>query len=378
VFASLRVPEHDLVVVSGGHDLAGAGLGKTPDLTIVVGHHEVHLVSTLVAGDGAVTLANKELVAHAVDGADEGGELNRHGDSVAGRVNAVNLAILGAGEELAFGETESADESLVERHGLLASATIIATPDVEPSVGTTSVAFSIAVPSCASKGGLLVSAVETALLVARSITSIPEFDVLDTSGRESLGTRLFVPADIVNLVSITILLHDLLARTVEHVHLMVVVTISGANPAFGVDGDSLDTTSALGDLYPLLLLAAARVPGEDGGRVAILAGDGGVTVSVETQAQNIIRVVFTVVRHVLRRVFDLATTEEFLRVGLGVEDDAEGGGHVDSGASAVPVDVLLGVSASVAVDVLKFVGDVGLFVVDWVVLIGLSDLSFPG
>ena len=202
--------------------------------------------------------------------------------------------------------------------------------------------------------------------------------MLLTSGRESLATGLVVPADVVNHVGITLLLENLVALVVEDVDLMFVVEIHSSNPAVVVDGASFDTTSALGDLDSLLLLTSARVPGEDGGLGADLSGDGGSACVVYANAHNIIGVMSLVIGDVLGRVVDLTTTEEFLGVGLGVKDDTEGGGHVDSGASVVPVDVLLGVSASVTIDVLEVVLDGWLVWVDGVVLIGLDDLSQPG
>jgi len=181
----------------------------------------------------------------------------------------------------------------------------------------------------------------------------------------------------VNLVSVTLLLHHLVAVVVEDVHLMLVVQIDSSDPAFRVDGDGGDATSAFGDLYSLLLLAGASVPGEDGGLGAGLAGDSGVTSGVHTDAHHIIGVVVLVIGDVLGRVLDLTATEELLLVGGDVEDDTEGGSHVDSLVLAVPVHVLLRVSAAVAIDVFEVVLHGWLVVVDGVVIVRLNDLSNP-
>ena len=76
-------------------------------------------------------------------------------------------------------------------------------------------------------------------------------------------------------------------------------------------------------------------------------------------------------------VINLTTTEEFLSVRASVKNDTKGGSHVDGLAVLVPVDVLFGISASVAVDVLKSVGDVGFSVVNGIVIRWLSDLTDP-
>lgn len=81
----------------------------------------------------------------------------------------MDLTVLGAGEEFAIGESHSADEAFVEVKGLLARAAIVATPDVDLSVGTTRVACAVVVPSSASERGLLVRAEETFLLVTSGV-----------------------------------------------------------------------------------------------------------------------------------------------------------------------------------------------------------------
>lgn len=76
-------------------------------------------------------------------------------------------------------------------------------------------------------------------------------------------------------------------------------------------------------------------------------------------------------------LLDFATTEELLGVFLHVENNTESSSHVDSLALFVEVTVLLGVGASVSVDVLEGVLLVWASRVDLVVLLWLSDLTLP-
>ncbi len=158
---------------------------------------------------------------------------------------------------------------------------------------------------------------------------------------------------------------------------MFVVEIGSADPSLRVHGNSLDTTGTLGNLDTLLLLASACVPGEDGGLGADLARDTSVARGVHTEAHDVIGVMVLIVGDVLGSGLNLATTEEFLRVRVLVKDNTESGSHVDSVALTIPVCVLLGVGATVTIDVLESVGLVGLLVVDWVMVVGLLDLTDP-
>ena len=86
---------------------------------------------------------------------------------------------------------------------------------------------------------------------------------------------------------------------------------------------------------------------------------------------------FLVIGDILGSVSDFTATKELLGVGSTVKDDTEGSSHVNSLSLAVEVDVLLGVGASVAVNILKLVGDVRSVLNDWVVVIRLGDLTNP-
>jgi len=202
--------------------------------------------------------------------------------------------------------------------------------------------------------------------------------VLDTGGGKSGGTRLGIPGDVVDFVGITLLLEDAVALTIIAVHLMFVVEIGGGDVTFSVDGDGVDATGALCDLDTEALLASAGVPSEDGWLGADLTRDSHLSLGAESDGHDVVGVMVLIVGDVLGGVLDLTTTEEFLGVGFVVKDDTEGGSHVDGVTLAIPVAVLLGVAAAVAIDVLKSVGGVRDIVVHWVVVVWLSDLTNPG
>ena len=90
------VPEHDLVVITGGDDVTVDVLGKTPDLTIGVRAHDVLLVSVLAAGDGTVALTDEESVHVEVNGTHEAAKINAHGHGSGAGIDAVDLAVLAA------------------------------------------------------------------------------------------------------------------------------------------------------------------------------------------------------------------------------------------------------------------------------------------
>ena len=167
--AGCGIPHHDLVVITGGDDLTASSAGKTPDLTIGVGGHDGLLVAACVRGhDGTVTETNDKFALIVdINSADGGREFDGGLDSHGAGVPAVDHTVLGAGVELAVGESETADETLVGAiDGLLTGATIVATPDVNITVGATSVSLAIVVPSGTGEGGLVEGAEKTSLLVA--------------------------------------------------------------------------------------------------------------------------------------------------------------------------------------------------------------------
>ena len=261
---------------------------------------------------------------------------------------------------------------------LFALAAIIATPDVDLSVGTTRVALTTVVPSCASERGLFVGAEKTLLLVSSSVTSVPEVHVLDTSRGESLGTRLGVPADIMDFVGITLLLEDALTILVVDVDLMFVVKINGSDPAIGIDSASSDTTGTLGNLNSLFLGTSVSIPSEDGRLGTNLTRDGCGAVGADANAHNIIGMVILIIGNILGSVLNFTTTEESLSVGCSVKDNTESSGHVDGLSTGIEVDVLLGVSASVTIDVFEIVLSCRRISVDGVMIVWLNNLSDPG
>lgn len=260
----------------------------------------------------------------------------------------------------------------------LAGTAIIAAPDVDGTIGTTGVACAIVTPSDTSVRGHLVTAVETLGLITTLLASIPEVEMLDTSGGESLAAGLVVPCDVEDLVLVTLVLEDHLTLAVVAVDVVIVVDINSADHVLGVDVASGNTTSALANLHAVFLLACHSAPGEDGGGGTSLAGDSNGLVGVDGNTHDVVGVMVGVLSNVLGGAIDLAATEEFLGVVGVVKDDTESSSHVDGVALSVEVDVLLGVSATVAVDVLESVGLVGTVIAEIVVGIGLSDLADPG
>lgn len=206
--AVLGVPLHDLVVITGSDDAAFSVLVKTPNLTIRVRGHDGLLVITVAESDGTVTGANNHLTVEAVDSADEGREIHGLHNLSGDGVNAVDLAILATGPELALSPTKSADEALtVERPGLL-QLTVI-TPDVDLGVGATSVEFTLGASSDASETGhFTLSAEDTLLLLTTGLSRVPEANVVLASSGESSATGLLIPTDVENLGLATSLLED--------------------------------------------------------------------------------------------------------------------------------------------------------------------------
>jgi hypothetical protein len=217
--------------------------------------HDVCLYTSLDNGDGTFTLTNEKVVILKVDSTHEAGELNAHGHGFVHGIDAVDLAVLAAREELAVGETQGRDEALaMEIHGALTFAAIVTTPNVDLGVGATCVGLTLVAPGDTGEGGHLVTVEETLLLVASRLSRIPEVDVLHTSSCESCGSLLSVPADVVDLVGITLLLEHNLAFVIVKVNTMFVVESDSSDAARAVDGDSDDTTGALADLDSPLFL----------------------------------------------------------------------------------------------------------------------------
>ena len=379
VLALGGIPEHDLVVITRGHDAAILAFVKTPDLTIAVRVHDGASDGTVLSDmDGSVTGSNNKSGSVPVDGTDEDvSHIDAHLHFSGCGVPEVDLAVLATGDHRASREAHGADEfALGAGEDSLAGTAIIAAPNVDGAVGATSPTLALVVPSASSKGGLFFTAEETLLLIASGRLTVPEVNVLDTDGSETLG--IGVPTAVEDLVGVTLLLPDAVAVSVVDVDLVLVVHVNGADPSVLGDAHSGDSAGTLSDLDSLHLLASAGVPLEDGGAGAVLAGDSGHTLGAESDRENIIGVMVLVSSDVLGSHVDFTRSEELLGVALAVEDDTEGGSHVDSLGVAVPVDVLLGVGASVAVDVLEGVGAVRLVRDNGVVLRGLSDLADPG
>lgn len=252
--AGSRVPDHDLVVITRGDNAAIGLLSEAPDLTVRVRVHDVLPVGAVAEDDGAVTLTDEHLAVLAVNGPDEA-ELLSALNRLSVGVNAVELAVLATRVELALAEADGRDETAVGLDSALAGTAIIAAPDVDGTIGTTGVACAIVTPSDTSVRGHLVTAVETLGLITTLLASIPEPEMLDTSGGESLAAGLVVPCDVEDLVLVTLVLEDHLTLVVVAVDVVIVVDINSADHVLGVDVASGNTTSALANLHAVFLLA---------------------------------------------------------------------------------------------------------------------------
>ena len=241
---------------------------ETPNLTIGVRFHHVGLSTSCVNDrDGSVPLTNDELVHVKVDGTHESGERPLFG-------HLEDFAVFTTRVKLAVRETHGRDEaSCVVFHGTCTGASIITTPDVDLGVSTSSEALSLVIKGNAGERSLLKVAEDTLSLGATSLTCVPEVDVLNTSRCESLRVGLGIPADIVNLVGITLLLEDSVSCLVEAVHLMFVVEIYSSDHSCIIYGYGGDTTSSLGNFDSVLFLSRNGVPSEDGGSSTRLTGD---------------------------------------------------------------------------------------------------------
>ena len=374
------IPEHDLVVITGGPDTAVVDL-EAPNFTIGVGHHDslAGVIGHVDVPDASIAETDNEGalgVVH-VDGADEAIELPFFGAAHVVGVPELDAAVTGAGQHLVVTEAlNAADETLMGLHGALGRATLEA---VDLSVGTTSEAAALGVESAARERGARSGAEKATFLLT---VGGPESDVLAASGGESVGSLSAVKGNIEDLVSGS-LLHELAltSGSVEAVHAMVVMEISGGNEGgVGGDVDGRNTAGATGELHALHHLAGASVPGEDSGGAADLSSDANLALSADTNGHDVVGVGLAVVGNVLGSVVNFASTEELLlgRAALVVEDNAEGGGHVDYLVLAVEVDVLTRVGGAVSEDVLELVGLLGLVERDGVVAVGLSDLTDPG
>ena len=249
--------------------------GETPNLTIGVRFHHVGLSTSCVNDrDGSVPLTNDELVHVKVDGTHESGERPLFGHLLACGVDLEDFAVFTTRVKLAVRETHGRDEaSCVVFHGTCTGASIITTPDVDLGVSTSSEALSLVIKGNAGERSLLRVAEDTLSLGATSLTCVPEVDVLNTSRCESLRVGLGIPADIVNLVGITLLLEYSVSRLVEAVHLMLVVEIYSSDHSCIIYGYGGDTTSSLGNFDSVLFLSRNGVPSEDGGSSTRLTGD---------------------------------------------------------------------------------------------------------
>jgi len=139
-FASLNVPDLDLVVVSRSHDLVAASVSKTPDFSVVVTFHNSSLggfVIKLEGGDAAIAGSYEHVSVAVVDSANHASEgdglLGSHG----GAVPDHNVAVLASSEEHVVDAADGGDVASLVSGDYLVKLVVL--PDKDRAVLSTSV-----------------------------------------------------------------------------------------------------------------------------------------------------------------------------------------------------------------------------------------------
>lgn len=207
-------------------------------------------------------------------------------------------------------------------------------------------------------------------------SSVPELNVLRSNGAEFVLVVL-APADVVNLVGVSLVHKFLLTRgSVEYVDTMVGRHVDTSKlTSVAVEPDALEAISTLVKDSTSLLLSSDSIPDEDHRDRSTLSGDS--VVSKNVDAHDVVVVTVHLTSGFSSTVFNFTSTEEFLGVTLGVEDDTESSGHVDNVSCSVEVNVLARVSTSVSVNVLEGVRLITLLLVRFSVFCGLLDGTDP-
>mmetsp|Transcript_22822 Transcript_22822/g.16141 ORF Transcript_22822/g.16141 Transcript_22822/m.16141 type:complete len:251 (+) Transcript_22822:1353-2105(+) len=203
--------------------------------------------------------------------------------------------------------------------------------------------------------------------------------MLVTNGTESSGSWLLGELDIIDLVGITL---SLQARStganIKDVDLVFVVKIDTSNKLLVFrDSTSVDSSGTLADLEFLNLLTSLSIPKEERRSGTNLTGKSHLSAAANINGHDVVGVSIFVVSLLLGLVLNFTTAEEALGVSVVIEDNTESSGHIADLAVGVEEDVLSSVSASVSVNVVQSVSDIGLIVVNGVVIVGLSNLTNP-
>lgn len=192
-FASLNVPDLDLVVVSRSHDLVAASVSKTPDFSVVVTFHNSSLggfVIKLEGGDAAIAGSYEHVSIQVVDRTNHASEGDGLLGSHRGAVPDHNVAVFASGEEHVVDAADGGDvASLVSGNYLVK---LVVLPDKDRAVLSTSVesTFFIRCDNTVRHAGKVsvISTVDTFVFNFSSV-EIPEFDVLRSGGTEDVRSR---------------------------------------------------------------------------------------------------------------------------------------------------------------------------------------------
>ena len=106
-----------LVVITGGNNVFFLSLricSEAPDFTITVRIHNFSQVRITVSHlDASVTSSDNKLAIHHIDSANKIANYPAISTLMRSYANLMDVAILGARKEFAFGESKSANEALV-------------------------------------------------------------------------------------------------------------------------------------------------------------------------------------------------------------------------------------------------------------------------
>lgn len=172
---------------------------ETPSLTIGVGAHNLFLVArgAINVVDGTIAETNNHGVSSVTD-VDSANQATEADGVLLAHVTSVpdnDIAIIATSDHSVGANTlDRADETFVSFFGLCAAISI---PNIEFTVGTTSVAAAIGIEGNAREGGAGCAVIETVLLLS---AFIPETNVLTASSGKIGGTGLSVESQVKNFV----------------------------------------------------------------------------------------------------------------------------------------------------------------------------------
>jgi hypothetical protein len=162
----------------------------------------------------------------------------------------------------------------------------------------------------------VVSSVDSSVLNL-VFSRVPELNVPRSNGAEFVLV-VFTPADVVNLVGVSLVHKFLLTRgSVEYVDTVVGRHVDTSKlTSVAVEPDALEAISTLVKDSTSLFLSSDGIPNEDHRNRSTLSGDS--VVSENVDAHDVVVVTVHLTSGFSSAVFNFATTEEGLGVALGI------------------------------------------------------------